>query len=295
MEKHLTVERIANSIMQNKSFKGYYLLVEGPKDSKLYGKFFNQEHLSIKEAFGNQKVQDIFNLLTERGFDRKLGIIDSDFRKITGEEIDVDGIFMTDYHDIEVMILKTKALDDVLQLFCSQTKIKKFERKEGISIRDKILDIGKEIGYLKLANKIYDLGLVFKPKNPEGKQIKYKNFVCDSKLDYLGDEPLITACINYSVNKSQNLKSKEEIIENLDKIKREEYILEQLVNGHDLSNILFILIKKIFKSNNQMLSSFNSIEDSLTLAYDFNDFKETELYEKIKNWSIQKNIVILNQ
>ena len=89
MEENITIERIANAIMQNTSFKGHYLIVEGPKDSKLYGKYTNDEEIIIKEAFGNQKVQEILNLLNDRGFDRKIGIIDSDFRRITDDEVEI--------------------------------------------------------------------------------------------------------------------------------------------------------------------------------------------------------------
>lgn len=293
MEEFITNERIANSIMQNKSFKGHYLIVEGPKDSKLYGKFFNRDKVLIKEAFGNQRVQDIFNILSHRGFDKKLGIIDSDFRKITGDEVDIDGIFMTDDHDIEVMIMKTKALDDVIRVFCSQSRVQAFEKQNGMSIKDKIFSLGKEIGYLKLTNKTFDLGLVFKPKNPEGNHLKYKNFICDKTLNFLGTDTLITTANNYSINKSQKIESIEEISQRLNETKETDYILDQLVNGHDLSQILFILMKKVLKSRNRMLQDHNSIEDSLTLAYDINDFKETNLYKDIQNWSEQREIEIL--
>lgn len=293
MEEFITNERIANSIMQNKSFKGYYLIVEGPKDSKLYGKFFNRDKVLIKEAFGNQRVQDIFNILSDRGFDQKLGIIDSDFRRITDDEVEIDGIFMTDDHDIEVMIMKTKALDDVIRVFCSQSRVQAFEKEKGMSIKDKIFSLGKEIGYLKLANKTFDLGLVFKPKNPEGNHLKYRNFICDKTLNFLGADTLITTANNYSVNKSQKIESIEDISARLNETKETEYILDQLVNGHDLSQILFILMKKVLRSRNRMLQDHNSIEDSLTLAYDINDFKETDLYKDIQDWSEQRDIEIL--
>lgn len=293
MEEFITNERIANSIMQNKSFKGYYLLVEGPKDTKLYSKFFSADNVSIKEAFGNQRVQDIFNILTDRGFDKKLGIIDSDFRKITGDEVDIDGIFMTDDHDIEVMIMKTKALNDVVRVFCSQARVQTFERDNDISIKDKIFSLGKEVGYLKLANKTFDLGLVFKPKSPEGNHLKYKNFICDKSLEFLGADKMITTANNYSINKSPKIESVEVITEKLNETKETDYKLEQLANGHDLSQILYILMKKVLRSRNRMLQDHNSVEDSLTLAYSLNDFKETDLYKDIQNWTEEREIELL--
>lgn len=295
MEEHITPERVANAIMQNTSFKGHYIIVEGPKDSKLYGKFINHQNIIIKEAFGNQKVKEVFEILTERGFNRKAGIIDADFTRIAGEEIEIDGVFITDDHDIEVMVIKTSALDCLFRVFCSKSKIEEFEKKHKVSVRDQIFKLGKEVGYLKLANKIYDLGLVFKSKNPEGNQIKYKKFVSDRTLKYLGDEKLIDTVINYSVNKSENIQSKNTIRNRLSVIKEEEYPIYQLVNGHDLTNVLFILMKKVLGCKNKMLHDANSVEDGLTLAYEFDDFKTANLYAEIKHWADENDVDVFNK
>ena len=295
MEEHITTERIANAIMQNAPFEGHYLVVEGPKDLKLYGKFINNQEIIIKVAFGKQKVKEVIEILTKRRFDRKIGIIDADFTRITEDEVEIDGLFITDDHDIEVMVIKTRALNDVLHIFCFKSKIQEFEKKHKISVRDQIFGLGKEIGYLKLANKIYDLGLVFKPKNPEGNQIKYKNFISDKTLKYLGDEKMIGTVINYSVNKSENIQSKIIINDRLSAIKEKEYPIDQLVNGHDLINALFILMKKVLSSKNKTLQCTNSVEDSLTLAYEFNDFKTTDLYVEIKNWADKNEVNVFNR
>ncbi len=190
--------------MQDSSFNGYYLLVEGKKDVKLYRKFLNNKEVQIKPAFGNEKVKKVLEILDERGFSKRFGIIDSDFKKLLNINETLDGLFITDEHDIEVMIIKTKALEDVLNVFCSKTKINDFEKKSGKSIRETVLALGKEVGYLKLANKVYNLGLVFKPEKPEGKQIKYGNFVCDSTFNFLGKDKLIETAVNYSRNRAQN-------------------------------------------------------------------------------------------
>jgi hypothetical protein len=295
MEGYITTERIANAIMQNTPFEGHYLVVEGKKDLKLYGKFINNQEIIIKVAFGKQEVKEIIGILTERGFDRKIGIIDADFTRITEEEDVIDGLFITDDHDIEVMIIKTQALEYVLHVFCFKSKIKEFEKKYKVSVRNRIFRLGKEIGNLKLANKIYDLGLVFKPKNPEGKQIKYKNFISDKTLRYLGDVKLIGTVINYSINKSENVKSKEIIDDRLSTIKEKEYPIDQLVSGHDLTNALFILMRKVLNSRNKMLQCANSVEDSLTLAYEFNDFKTTNLFAEIKNWADKNEVDAFNR
>lgn len=290
MEAHITPERTANAIMQDSRFNGYYLIVEGKKDVKLYGKFINQNNIRIEPAFGNEKVKKILEILDERGFEKKVGIIDSDFKKILNVTETIGGLFITDDHDIEVMIIKTKALEHVLNVYCSASKIKDFERERQTSIREAVLALGREIGYLKLANKIYDLGLVFKPQNPEGNHIKYANFTCEKTFNFLGSQLLIEAAINYSRNRSGFIKDKSEIEAKFKEISEQDLDLMQLVNGHDLANFLYILMKKILKSKNKMLNDFTCIEDSLILAYDFSSFKETELFTQIAEWSRQEKI-----
>lgn len=290
MEAYITPERTANAIMQDSRFTGHYLIVEGKKDEKLYGKFINKDEVRIKPAFGNEKVKRVIEILDERGFERKIGIIDSDFKRILKITENLGGLFITDDHDIEVMIIKTKALEHVLNIYCSSTKIKEFEKKKGITIREAVLALGKEIGYLKLANKVYDLGLVFKPQKPEGNQIKYSKFTCDKTFNFLGSQSLIDTAINYSRNKSSSIKDKSEIETKYNEVSTQELDLMQLVNGHDLANFLYILMKKILKSKSKMLNDFTCIEDSLILAYDFSFFKETELFSQIINWSKERNI-----
>jgi len=285
MEAYITPERTANAIMQDTRFKGYYLVVEGSKDVKLFGKFVNNEVIRVRPAFGNEKVKSVLQILDDRGFENRVGIIDSDFKKILNITENLSGLFITDDHDIEVMIIKTKALENVLNVYCSKTKIDEFEKSKGITIRKALVSLGKEIGYLKLANEIYDLGLVFKPKKAEGKQVKYNRFTCEKTFNFLGSEKMIQTLINYSRNKDTNLKREEEIKNKFNKVSEIEVDLMQLVNGHDLSNFLYILMKKILKSRNKMLNDFRAVEDSLILAYELSFFRETELYDQIKEWA----------
>jgi len=295
MEKDITAERTANAIMLNTSFEGHHLIVEGKKDQKVYEKFINDKEIIIQIAFGKEKVKEIIRILTERGFNRKIGIIDADFIRINEEEDIIDGLFITDDHDIEVMIIKTQALENVLNTVCSKPKITAFEKESRNSVRNQIFILAKEIAYLKLANKLYDLGLVFKPKNPEGKQIKYKKFICDKTLKYLGDEKFIDTVFNYSNNKTKNLKSKEFIDIKLSAIKKKEYPIDQLVCGHDLTNVLFFLMRKILNSGNKMLQCADAVEYCLMLAYEFNDFKKTNLFAEIKNWALKNEVTIFSR
>jgi hypothetical protein len=293
MESHIHVERIANAIMMDKNFTGHFLIVEGPKDFKVYNKFMQPQNIRIKEAFGCEKVKNVLNLLSERGFNKKIGIIDSDFMKILNTNHAISELFETDFHDVEVMICNSTALDHVVNLYCSKNKIINFERLKNSSVKDNIFELAKQIALLKLANKIHDLGLIFKPESLDGNQIKYKDFISVSDLTYAGTDKLIDTILNYTRSKNPRVKSRQEIIEKLNEVSKHVYNVNDLVNGHDLSNILFILIKKVFASTNKMVQDFNTIEDSLILAYDYEEFKKTELYKILKTYEIQNSLTIL--
>jgi ribosomal protein S8 len=294
MEEYIIADRVANAIMMDNSFKGFYLVVEGVKDYNLFSKFFDKNNVKIKEAFGCEKVKSVLEILKREGYSNRFGIIDSDFGKILNVNHNVDGLFITDSHDIEVMIIKTNALESVLRIFTSAEKIENFERRRNQTIRSVIMELGAEIGYLKLAHKIYDLGLIFKPHSPEGNQIRYRDFIDErDNLRFKGRASLVQTLLNYSNNKTPNLKSEQEITERLNEIAAQSYDIEQLVNGHDLTNILYLLIKKVFVSTSRMLNDFNAIESSLTLAYEYEDFKQTDLYSKIKSFEDALQTTIL--
>jgi hypothetical protein len=293
MINDITPDRIANAIMQDNTFEGLYVLVEGNKDFKLFSKFLNLNNTRIKQTFGRNKLLKAFELLCNRGFERKIGIIDRDFCEILGNIPEFENIFITDYHDIEVMIIMTKAFDNVLSVFTVPDKIRNFETKNNKSLKHLIFELSDRLGYLKLANKKYDLGLVFKPHSSEGNQIKYHEFITDS-LDYKGDNALIKTIINYSRNKTNKTLSERDIKDKFNETASVNYASEHLSNGHDLSNIIFIFLKKTVKSSNKMLQDFNCIEDSLILAYDFADFKKSKLYKEMMKWSKDKETILFD-
>ena len=289
MEGDITPVSIANAIMLESSYPNYYLLVEGAKDSKLYKKFFNKEQVRIKETFGCNKLQECLDILEERGYEKCVGIIDRDFHEILNTAPVKDNLFIVDYHDIEVVMINSTAFEYVLNVYTSQEKIKEFEESKGESLLNIIFELSNRIGFLKLANKMYDLGLVFKPKSVDGKQIAYHKFISD-KLDFLGIDKMIDKIIDYSCSKSSSIKSKDAIVEKYNELANNSYSRNHLSNGHDISNILFIFLKKTVRSTNKMLSDFNSIEDSLILAYDMNEFRKTNLYNEISNFAKRKGV-----
>ncbi|MFC9709278.1 hypothetical protein ACFTRD_14125 [Paenibacillus sp. NPDC056933] len=291
MIEYITPDRIANSIMQDSTFLGHYLLVEGKKDLKLFNKFISSK-VAIKVAWGCENVKEVLNILDFRGHTKSFGVVDADFSTILEIPNNSENLFLTDFHDIEVMMFESNALQTVLNILGKNTNDKYSDVQE---IREKLFELGVELGYLKLANKMYDLGLSFKPERIEGNQLKYKKFVSEVDFSFLGEDKMVETVIDYSRSRSSKTLDFEEIMSALINVKKEIYDQNHLVNGHDLSNLLYIFLKKLIKSTNKMLVDFNSIEDSLLLAYETNDFVKTKLCFNICEWSSSNEIEVFNE
>ncbi|MDA3939080.1 MAG: DUF4435 domain-containing protein [Spirochaetia bacterium] len=294
MEEFITASRTANAIMQNTTFQGVYLLLEGKKDKQFYNRIIDSNKVKLKTTSGKENLREVIKILNSRSFKRHLGIQDADFSRLTDNDVNITNLFMTDDHDLEMMIIRTSAFDEVIQHFCDEDKIKDFTRKINTTIKAKVFELSIDVAYLKLANEEFNLGLKFKPKSINGKHLKYSKFICNKKFKSLGQNSLIETCYNYSLGKCRETQNKEIIMEKFNMEKKTQHDIYQLLNGHDVSNILFILIKHILKSTNGMLKDYNSIESSLILVYEKINFKKTDLYREIFKWASKRNITLFS-
>jgi len=287
MESQITPQRIANSIGLDTSFTGTYILVEGKKDIRLFGKFIDPNSCKIKPTFGKYKMRDVYSILTSRDFLNKVGIRDADFLRVEGnEKYDFnysDHIYPTDCHDSEGMIVNTDAFYDFINTLVSSQNIEKFQSKYG-SIRELIYSLSYGIGCLRLANKKHQLGLSFKPKCVDGNDFRYKKFICDRTFKFQGDEKLINTISEYSSNRGNEIKSRHEINEKLKQVYTEQHPLKEIVNGHDLTQILLIVLKKGLKCASKTLQDSDCVEEMLALTYNINYFSETNLYRDLLCW-----------
>ncbi|MEC6881744.1 DUF4435 domain-containing protein [Photobacterium piscicola] len=293
MQDHMTPSRIANSIQQDSDFAGFSILVEGETDIKLYGKLACRNISKLKVTFGKKQMRDTYNILCERGFFRVVGIRDADFIRLNNNnKYDPDysqNIFLTDHHDSEGMVIQSQAFDDFLLEISKEDNVNSFQQKYGCT-RNYLYDLTYPLACLRLANKKFDLGLAFKPASPEGNSLKFKKFICEKKLVYLGNTKLINTVVEYSTNRGSNIKDRDVILEKLLSIMDLGLPVNEIANGHDLAEILFIICKKGLKSSNESLKGASSVESMLRLSYNKEYFALTELYKRLDTWQKSQNI-----
>ncbi|WP_148873383.1 DUF4435 domain-containing protein [Serratia marcescens] len=293
MENDIKPARIANSIMQDTRYQGHYVLVEGAQDIKIFKSFFLHGIATLKVMHGKHNMRDVYEMLLQRGFDKMIGIRDADFLRIPNNEKFSPNyewyIFPTDFHDAEGMVLNSPALMDFIFSVSSEEKVKSFESKRG-SIIDLAYNLVYPLACLRLANKKNDLGLSFKPKEKDGNRLKFKKFICEKSISYLGDDIMINTVWEYSQNRGRDIPTREVMKESMNEIISLHIDLKEMANGHDLAEALFIICKKGLGSQSKLLVDAGCIEDLLFLAYESSYFKGSGLFEKISGWENENGL-----
>lgn len=288
----MTSARMANAIMQDTSFKGYHILVEGVQDVKLFKRLFLENNARLSITHGKHNMRDVYEILTTRNFDKKIGVRDADFLRIKNngkynKNFSL-AIFPTDYHDAEGMVINSPAMMHFLEVISTKDKINNFEKSNG-PIIDLIYNLSYPLACLRLANKRFELGLSFKPKERDGNKIKFKKFICDKKANYLGDESLVNTVHEYSKNRGSQVSAQAYILEKLAEVKAENHSIKEIVNGHDIAEILFIVCKKYLNSQHKALVNADCVEDMMFLAYESSYFKSSNLFSLINTWECGTN------
>ncbi|MBL1211645.1 DUF4435 domain-containing protein [Geminocystis sp. GBBB08] len=277
MREYLTVDRIANTIRQQKStFEGNFILVEGDSDKKLYQNFIDESNCRFQICKGKpsskQRVIQVLDILNKHEIKGIIGIVDADFDHLENTKYNHNNLFLTDYHDLEMMLINSPALDKLLIEFASEDKLKKLK----LDMRQVLLNLSYELGYLRWISKCEQLNLTFNNLDYT-KLLDIKRLTTD--LDKL---------IQTVINKTQNYSISKEDLLNKINIKKSDILCKyQICCGHDMIEILSILLRKTIGSNNANEVSKDHLERSLRLAYEKVYFKETNLYVQIIEW--QKN------
>lgn len=284
--------------MQEDRFEGgAYLLVEGAKDIKVYSRLVNKNAVRIRQTHGKYKQREVYRILIERGFNSMLCVRDADFLRVPGNEKFnpeyAESIFATDGHDSEVMMIGSDALNNLLLITSADEKIKAFEGKHNCDIRSLVFELAKPIGYLRYANKKHNLGLSFKPERPEGNKIKFKKFICEKNFKIFNIDTMINTIYEYSKNRGKEVSSREIILEKFLEVSSLDIPIIELVNGHDISEILSMVITKGLQSDSKLIQDQTSVESSLALAYELRHFHGSNLFMTLQKWSTSNGINII--
>ena len=270
MKDQITPDRIANSIRLLRSdHEGVFLIVEGHSDKLIYERLVNKQEVRVTIASGKNNAIKALSILEKENFRRVVAVIDADFSRIEQQIPDSNHLFLTDEHDLEMMLIKSAAFDKLLKERGSEEKIAAFSK----DIRETLLKLGQEIGKLRLLSLRNKLDLKF-----EG--LKFGKFIDKEKLSINIDELIISI-----KNHSQKLSlDEQQIKQDLSVISDENHDPWQLCCGHDFISILAIALCKVLGTWNANDVKTEVLERELRLAYELSYFYQTQIYQLMVNW-----------
>ncbi len=271
-----TGDEIANEVLLIRAkYKGPILLLEGSKDERFFYRFVKNSEMPIIPAGGKEKVLNAVAILeTYNGVQGFMGIVDADFGHIDGSLPESQNVIVTDYHDVEMMIIKTKAFDAVLLELGSEKKIREFRNQEG-EIRDDLIQKTLIIGHLRYLSMTDNLHLRF-----EG--LHFDRFIDRNSLEIDQDKMLSNI---FALTSNRCLDKKDvsnRLSELVDEMNDDPY---QICCGHDFIEIFGIALRKILGSRSSKTAGPEVLGIALRLAYDSKDFHQTKLYADARMWS----------
>lgn len=245
--------------------------VEG-KDWRVYRKFFNSNKIIEAGSAGGLVITEAHNKLRKKKpFQKSIVIRDADFKCLEGVSLSADpDIFYTDGHDVEMMMLKQPVVrQKVCEVFEYTGDVSKFYE-----------DIFKELSPLSYFKWFsYHNGKCY-AFEPLGKLMQYKsadlmnltwieNMTYDCSKSKWEQSNHSTPFVRINVTDVVSFMNANPNVN-----------MYEITNGHDFCNRLAMHIKT--KTN--YVRNEESINDSIMVSFDYEQFKNTDLHKSLKAW-----------
>nr|VFK10798.1 MAG: Protein of unknown function (DUF4435) [Candidatus Kentron sp. LPFa] len=265
------VKSIRRKLKNPSSANNIWVIVEGETDRRLFSKLIDGDQVEIE--FSREGLNGVLRIVSEllKETNRILGIRDADFLHLEGKVETAQNIFVTDYHDAEMMII---ACDEAYHA----VEAEYFPEEEELSYsREMILKSISFIGGMRWLNHADDLGLNLKSIG-FGKFYDKKNLLHE------------TNCLHHVMERSP--KKKDRITKEAVRSKIKDIAdFLNLCNGHDFQKAFAYLAS----SNSKKGWDADDIGRSFRVAYRFEDFQKTNLYKRLKEWSDTRSLLLFQR
>ncbi len=272
-------------MMREAGHSGAFLLVEGEDDAKFFAEFV-EKRCHIQIGYGKLKVEAALAILDTENFRGVLAVVDADFEVLDGKTPAGVNLIWTDVHDVEMMMIRSQALERVLREFAEPTLI------AGKDIRSQLLEVATPIGYWRWLSSRKGLSLVF-----EG--LEFENFIHQKTLQLNEDELRRAIAIRTSKPRFY-LDTHAAELESLRSCNPDPW---HVCCGHDVVEVLAIGLRRVFSkvsgdsANKTKPAEIRGeqLEKSLRLAFHPVDFFSTDLATKILQWEARSGFVVLGK
>jgi hypothetical protein len=251
--------------------RGSILLLEGEKDDRVFRRL-TDESCDIEVGFGRAQVIEALDLLEEDGFGGVVAVIDADFDRIIGASYNLENLCLTDCHDLDITIFMSPALDRFIAEYADPNLFNSVMKGDVDDLRSRLLNAAIELSCCRLASHRHSLRIYFK-------DVRLFEFISSTELT-IDMEQLVMALIG----RSNTTASVQDLKAYINVEKKNKHDLCQLVNGHDIATILGVALQKMIASRRIAQTWGSEIESGLRLAFDWESFTKTELFNCLRSW-----------
>jgi hypothetical protein len=247
-----------------------FVLLEGKSDIRLFRKLFNSEKCKVENIPGGcPKLEECVSVLVNI-YPLIIGIRDADFVHLRNESYSKTNIFLTDYHDMEMMLISE---DEVFSAFSFEyTSLSQDEHEEA---RNSIFTTIEQVSLLKWLNEKEHLGYQI--------EVGFQDLISFRKLE-IDFEQYFTRVLAKSPNAL--LIDLSIIKQKLQSLKETHPDPFQICNGHDFVKALS---KYVMETGDGRTVKDEIISSSLRMAYTLEHYKMTKLFATTKSWSDNNN------
>lgn len=253
-----------------------YVLVEGDSDIRLFRKLFSNSSTYIKSIPGGYANLELgLKKLYDEAFNNVIGIRDADFMHLNEENSSIPVLFLTDEHDMEMMLFTSnEALNSLYYEFYQDDKILIDQ------FRDKVLESIKFLAYVRWYNELNNLELNFNG-------IGLGDFFDVSELK-IDEERCIQNLLNRSPNNKVNVGI--DLRNEVKNMYNTTHSLTQVCCGHDITSVIAL----IFSSGLKKAVNTARVESQLRTSFSSGEFKKTNLYHMLNEWSNMTNFKLFD-
>lgn len=257
------------------------VVVEGSSDIRFFRDIINYSWVKLESIDGKKDLIKLMKALSPEFPEKILGICDADHDRLLPEVEDRElySVYVTDYHDAEIMMLNSPALTSFISEFSTPEHFEEARTK----ILESTLSAANVIGTLRWVSTELGINLKFKGLN-------FGEFVTANEFNVtINTDTLIDSLIARSDSIPEGT-TKELILSKLDDFLKRDACKLQVCCGHDASNIISIMFRQRRLSLETNMDH-RKVESALRLGYQQEYFRRTSLFEKVYAKLNKPNII----
>jgi hypothetical protein len=252
-----------------------FLFLEGNSDRQFWASRVDTKSCQLRACGGKAKAIARLDTARAKQFELVLAVLDADFDRLENSLVERDDLVWVDFHDLDMLLLASPALEKVLSELPSPKKREDFEKAHG-PIRQALLERARDLGRFRLLSKRKQLGLTFRKRHEDAwKYLDYEKF-CPRKDWSFNRQKMIKVVCDFSQRHDLDAT---QLAQDIETIACDD--LWELCVGHDLVGLLCVGLHSKLGSKQPELASF---ERELRLAFEWDDLKASKMYAALRAW-----------